>query len=576
MNNYYGQQYAESEFQLGTQNEQGTRRMSGVEMSGFDSAAMFDNSIMAQNMAQGGGMTDGSSGLGQDMMEFNGASQARGSLDDFQFLPSNVDTGLMMPPGSIFRNSVAANAAAAMLAGQHATTQSMNLSSHYYSDPSQYTNFVPSGGSYGSSLSQDPQMNMNFGELAPASMTSPIDFRDSGMLATLNNGGDNFGMGQQDPSLMMHLSQSQSYFQPSSRNILEMSRDSGGGTRAEQERKSSGRSDGTMASRHNSQASIEARLGQANSRRQSLSTPAQNNQAYSSALQSTREEKEVSVQQQENLQQRQLQQRKEQNQQPQSQPPHHQQSRQPSDASVVNQMQSQSQQQDWTRTNSQPQDFPQRPMTLTLPQGVNYANAYSSTGFDMMTLLMRVATRKNPVINIGAVDLSCAFVVCDAHEHDFPIVYCSESFERLTGYTKHEILGRNCRFLQAPDGKVVPGIKRSYVDDDSILYLKNMVTSRTEAQISLINYRKGGQPFMNLLTMIPLAYDEPEIRYFVGFQVDLVEQPNSIMNKNPGRLIYTFDIWITLTYSRRILCNQLPTRSINAAIYSPCKRAVFY
>ena len=154
----------------------------------------------------------------------------------------------------------------------------------------------------------------------------------------------------------------------------------------------------------------------------------------------------------------------------------------------------------------------------------------------MMTLLMRVATRPNPEINIGAVDLSCAFVVCDAHEHDFPIIYCSENFERLTGYTKHEILGRNCRFLQAPDGKVVPGVKRSYVDDDSILYLKNMVAVRKEAQISLINYRKGGQPFMNLLTMIPLAYDEPEIKYFVGFQVDLVEQPSSIMNKNPGEL----------------------------------------
>ena len=47
---------------------------------------------------------------------------------------------------------------------------------------------------------------------------------------------------------------------------------------------------------------------------------------------------------------------------------------------------------------------------------------------------MRVATRPNPEINIGAVDLSCAFVVCDAELDDFPIVYCSDNFERLTGY----------------------------------------------------------------------------------------------------------------------------------------------
>ncbi|KAL5396987.1 hypothetical protein PMIN06_013020 [Paraphaeosphaeria minitans] len=162
-----------------------------------------------------------------------------------------------------------------------------------------------------------------------------------------------------------------------------------------------------------------------------------------------------------------------------------------------------------------------------------FKNAYSSTGFDMLGVLMRVATRPNPQINIGSVDLSCAFVVCDAEMDDIPIVYCSENFERLTGYSKHMILGRNCRFLQSPDGKVEPGIKRQYVDDDSVLYLKNTISERTEAQISLINYRRGGQPFMNLLTMIPIAWEPGgATKFFVGFQVDLVEQPQSMTNKN--------------------------------------------
>jgi PAS domain-containing protein len=126
-------------------------------------------------------------------------------------------------------------------------------------------------------------------------------------------------------------------------------------------------------------------------------------------------------------------------------------------------------------------------------------------------------------------------VVCDAEKDDQPIVYCSENFERLTGYSKHMILGRNCRFLQSPDGKVEPGIKRHYVDDDSVYYLKQMTISMQEAQISLINYRRGGQPFMNLLTMIPISWDNSsKIKFIVGFQVDLVEQPGSMTNKNPG------------------------------------------
>ncbi|KAL1301732.1 hypothetical protein AAFC00_005936 [Neodothiora populina] len=162
-----------------------------------------------------------------------------------------------------------------------------------------------------------------------------------------------------------------------------------------------------------------------------------------------------------------------------------------------------------------------------------YKNAYSSTGFDMLGVLIRVATRPNPEINIGSVDLSCAFVVCDAEKDDCPIVYCSDNFERLTGYTRHMILGRNCRFLQSPDGHVESGIKRKYVDDNSVLYLKNMVNTQKEAQISLINYRRGGQPFMNLLTIIPITWDTDEVKFFVGFQVDLVEQPNAVTDRNP-------------------------------------------
>jgi PAS domain-containing protein len=167
-----------------------------------------------------------------------------------------------------------------------------------------------------------------------------------------------------------------------------------------------------------------------------------------------------------------------------------------------------------------------------------FKDAYSSTGFDMLGVLMRVATRPDPQIDIGSVDLSCAFVVCDAEMDDIPIVYCSDNFERLTGYTRHMILGRNCRFLQSPDGKVEAGIKRKYVDDDSVLYLKNMINTRAEAQISLINYRRGGQPFMNLLTMIPIAWEQGgPMKFFVGFQVDLVEQPGAMTNKNSGKLI---------------------------------------
>jgi pre-rRNA-processing protein SRD1 len=100
---------------------------------------------------------------------------------------------------------------------------------------------------------------------------------------------------------------------------------------------------------------------------------------------------------------------------------------------------------------------------------------------------------------------------------------------------------RNCRFLQGPDGKVEAGAKRTFVDGQTVHRLRSTIRERTEIQASIINYRKGGQPFMNLITMIPIRWDSDEYRFYVGFQVDLVEKPDAITRRNPGKppLVHT-------------------------------------
>lgn len=173
--------------------------------------------------------------------------------------------------------------------------------------------------------------------------------------------------------------------------------------------------------------------------------------------------------------------------------------------------------------------------------------------------------RPNPKINIGAVDLSCAFVLCDITREDHPIVYVSDAFERLTGYTKSEIVGRNCRFLQGPDGQIIPGAKRAFVDGQTVHRLRSTIHDRSEIQASIINYRKGGQPFMNLITMIPIQWNSEDYRFYVGFQVDLVEKPDAVKARNPGMLyglIILIDLFINPssdgTYSINYQRDQLP------------------
>lgn len=39
-------------------------------------------------------------------------------------------------------------------------------------------------------------------------------------------------------------------------------------------------------------------------------------------------------------------------------------------------------------------------------------------------------------------------IITDPMQPDNPIIFVNDAFSRLTGYARHEILGRNCRFLQ--------------------------------------------------------------------------------------------------------------------------------
>ena len=163
---------------------------------------------------------------------------------------------------------------------------------------------------------------------------------------------------------------------------------------------------------------------------------------------------------------------------------------------------------------------------------------YSATGFDVLSILARVATRPNPRVVLGPVDLTCAFVIVDVRRHDQPIIYCSPSFCRLTGYSEAEVLGRNCRFLQSPDGHVQKGEQRRFTSPEAVAHLKKNLLADKECQTSIVNYRKDGNAFINLVTVIPIAggvsglpHEETDVVYHVGFQVDLTEQPNVILPK---------------------------------------------
>ncbi|KAI0407161.1 vivid PAS protein VVD [Xylaria palmicola] len=153
---------------------------------------------------------------------------------------------------------------------------------------------------------------------------------------------------------------------------------------------------------------------------------------------------------------------------------------------------------------------------------VIYPGIYSPSGFDVLNILTRVAMRPSPVVELGPVDASCAIVVCDIEQPDYPVVYANEPCALLTGYPLAEMLGKNCRFMQAPGGQVRKSSKRQHIDKSLIKQMRSTIESYGELAVEVTNFKKNGQKFTNLLTMIPVCWDTPTPRYYIGFLAEKI------------------------------------------------------
>ena len=85
------------------------------------------------------------------------------------------------------------------------------------------------------------------------------------------------------------------------------------------------------------------------------------------------------------------------------------------------------------------------------------------------------------------------FVLSDPRLPDNPIVFASQGFYDLTGYTRDQVLGRNCRFLQGA------GTDRKAID-----VIRTAVANGTDATVCLLNYKADGTPFWNQLFVAAL------------------------------------------------------------------------
>ncbi|MCX7789258.1 MAG: PAS domain S-box protein, partial [Chloroflexaceae bacterium] len=124
---------------------------------------------------------------------------------------------------------------------------------------------------------------------------------------------------------------------------------------------------------------------------------------------------------------------------------------------------------------------------------------------DQLRLLEAAVARLNDIV-----------MITEAGPIDEPgprIVFVNDAFERVTGYSRAEALGRSPRFLQGPR------TQRGELDR------VRAALQRCEfVSVRVINYTKSGREFWSEFNLIPITNEKGECTHFVSIQRDITEQ----------------------------------------------------
>jgi PAS domain-containing protein len=169
------------------------------------------------------------------------------------------------------------------------------------------------------------------------------------------------------------------------------------------------------------------------------------------------------------------------------------------------------------RQESEGSDLSGASTTLSL-QELSSPEFFSRQCTDIDAMTERVVDESvvKEALRAVVADVQFCVTIADPKKDDVPLIAASEKFENITGFSRAEVLGKNCRFLQ--EGCVL--------DVQDLFCIRSAIETGAPFTAVLTNRRKSGELFLNLLDLRGLTVARnprtgEELWFLVGIQADV-------------------------------------------------------
>lgn len=149
---------------------------------------------------------------------------------------------------------------------------------------------------------------------------------------------------------------------------------------------------------------------------------------------------------------------------------------------------------------------------------INFIYDAHGQAYGLLIIAKDITTRKGTeaklLIQQSAIEaVGIGITISDPYASDNPVIYANPKFFELSGYSESEVIGKNCRYLQ--------GV---HTDAETLKCIRIALRNQQSFAGEILNYRKTGESFWNMLVIDPIFDEKGTLLNYVGFQQDITDK----------------------------------------------------